>query len=82
MTEDRNQNLREAQKEYLRWHFCLGHLSADTIQWVLWQPSFGSSHKIQAASRCTPPKCAEYEYGKAHRWPIQAYSSILLSVKE
>ena len=35
VTKDRNQNLSEAQKEYLQLHFCLGHLGADTIQWVL-----------------------------------------------
>ena len=82
VTEDRNQNLTVVQKEYLWWHFHLGHLGADTIQWVLRQPSFGSSHKIQTAPRCTPPKYAAYEYGKAHHRPIQAYYSTPSSVKK
>ena len=72
VTEDRNQNLTEAQKEYLRWHYKLGHLGPATIQWLLRQPSFGNNLKIRAAARCTAPKCAACEYGKAHRKPLKA----------
>jgi Reverse transcriptase (RNA-dependent DNA polymerase) len=75
VTEERNQNLTEAQKEYLRWHFRLGHLHADVIQWILRHPSFRASQKCLAASRCTPPKCAACEYGKAHRRPSHAVTS-------
>ena len=63
VTEDRNQNLTEAQKEYLRWHYKLGHLGSATIQWLLRQPSFGNNLKSRAAARCTAPKCAACEYG-------------------
>ena len=70
VTEEVNQNLTEAQKEYLPWHFRLGHLNSNIIQWLLCQPSFGNSHKVRAAAHCTPPKCAACEYGKAHRRPL------------
>ena len=33
VTEEVSQNLPEAQKEYLRWHFRLGHLNSNIIQW-------------------------------------------------
>ena len=45
VTEDRNQNLTEAQKEYLRWHYKLGHFGSATIQWLLRQLSFGNNLK-------------------------------------
>ena len=51
VTEDRNQNLTEAQKEYLRWHYKLGHFGSATIQWLLQQPSFGNNLKSRAADR-------------------------------
>jgi len=82
VTDETNQNLTEAQKEYLHWHFRLGHLCSDTIQFLLRQPSFGTSQKIRAASRCTPPKCAACEYGKAHRKPLQASTSTPTPEKE
>lgn len=82
VTDETNQNLTEAQKEYLHWHFRLGHLCSDTIQFLLRQPSFGTSQKIRAASRCTPPKCAACEYGKPHRKPLQASTSTPTPEKE
>ena len=75
VTEASNQNLSEAQKELLRWHFRFGHLSAASIQWLLRQPSFGTSPVLRAAANCTPPKCAACEYGKAHRKPVKAVIS-------
>jgi hypothetical protein len=35
VTDDQNQNLSQAQKELLRWHFRLGHLGFRTIQMLL-----------------------------------------------
>ena len=44
--DETNQNLTEAQKEYLQRHFRLSHLCSDTIQFLLHQPSFRPSQKI------------------------------------
>mgnify|MGYP006171140743 FL=1 len=82
VTEEVNQNLTEAQKEYLRWHFRLGHLNSNIIQWLLCQPSFGNSHKFRAAARCTPPKCAACEYGKSHCRPLASTLSTPLPERE
>jgi hypothetical protein len=40
LTDAQNQNLTKGQKEYLCWHFCLGYLHSDVIQFLLRQPSF------------------------------------------
>ena len=82
VTEASNQNLSEAQKELLRWHFRFGHFSAASIQWLLRQPSFGTSLVLRAAANCTPPKCAACEYGKAHRNPVKAVISTPLPERE
>jgi hypothetical protein len=83
VTEEVNQYLtEETQKEYLHWHFHLGHLNSNIIQWLLCQPSFGNSHKVHAAAHCTPPKCTACEYGKAHRCPLESTLSIFSSERE
>jgi hypothetical protein len=35
LTEENNQNLSPAQKELLLWHYCLGHLSFQHLQWLM-----------------------------------------------
>eukprot|EP00957_Ditylum_brightwellii_P141477 10777888-Ditylum_brightwellii.AAC.1 len=34
LASSNNQNLSSAQKELLRWHQCLGHISFRQIQWL------------------------------------------------
>jgi hypothetical protein len=43
---DQNQNLSSAQKELLLWHFRLGHLSFQHIQWLMRPQNFNSLSPI------------------------------------
>ena len=73
VTDASNQNLTEAQKELLRWHFRLGHLNFEAIQLVLRSGALATSEgaKIlhRAASKCAHPRCASCQFGKQKRRP-------------
>jgi hypothetical protein len=75
VTDDENQNLSQAQKEVLRWHFRLGHLGFRTIQMLLWSKALGESNLKRAAAKCPLPKCASCQYGKPD-WGNCYYSSL------
>ena len=72
VTDDENQNLSQAQKELLRWHFRLGHLGFRTIQMLLRSKALGESNLKRAAAKCPLPKCASCQYGKQKRRPTGA----------
>ena len=66
---DDNKNLSEAQKELLRWHQRLGHLSFAKIQHLMrtgvLSHTEASRHLHTAASKIkSPPKCAACLFGK------------------
>ena len=70
--ENSNFNLSKAQKELLRWHYRLGHLSFRKIQFLMrtgvLSRSEASKRLHTAACKLTsPPKCAACLYGKQHR---------------
>jgi GAG-pre-integrase domain len=73
VTDESNQNLSEAQKELLRWHFRLGHANFDSIKLLLRSGSLASSEGARslhrAAAKCATPKCASCQYGKMKRRP-------------
>ena len=73
VTDTNNQNLSEAQKELLRWHFRLGHLSFEAIQMLLRSgtlaQSEGAKQMHRNASKCPHPKCASCQFGKQKRRP-------------
>ena len=72
-----NLNLTEAEKELLRWHHRLGHLSFRKIQFlmrtgVLSRSEANRSLHTAACRIVTPPKCAACQYGKQHQRPAPA----------
>ena len=69
-----NSNLSETEKELLRWHYRLGHLSFRRIQFLMQTGvlarSEGTRRVHTAASKLThPPMCAACQYGKQTRNP-------------
>ena len=69
-----NANLSETEKELLRWHFRLGHLSFRRVQFLLrtgvLARSEGTRRLHTSASKLTsPPLCAACQYGKQTRRP-------------
>ena len=72
-----NLNLTEAEKELLRWHHRLGHLSFRKIQFIMRTGvlSRSESHRSLHTAACqivNPPKCAACQYGKQHQRPAPA----------
>ena len=76
VTDSNNQNLTEAQKELLRWHFRLGHLHFESIQLLLRSgalaTSEGQKNLHRSASNCVLPRCASCQFGKAKRRPTSS----------
>ena len=64
-----NQNLTSAQKRLLRWHFRLGHLGFQTIQWLGRQKMLGLLGEKMAAATLQAPKCAACQFGKQGKTP-------------
>jgi GAG-pre-integrase domain len=65
ITEEANQNLTEAQKELIRWHFRLGHLNFRSVKLLLQSGALGRTRLQRAASNCPDPKCSSCQFGKA-----------------
>ena len=66
VTDDANMNLTASQKELLKWHYRLGHIGFQWLQWLIRSGRIIVSNK-SAVSNCQAPKCAACEYGKAIR---------------
>ena len=71
-TSEKNINLSAAEKELLRWHHRLGHLSYKKIQFLLQSGALAfsePSRRLQtaAAKLQTCPMCAACQYGKQRR---------------
>lgn len=79
VTDMANQNLSEAQKELLRWHFRLGHINFASIQLILRSGALATSEGAKAlhraASKCELPKCASCQFGKMKRRPTESTAS-------
>ena len=69
LTEEANANLTSSQKELLRWHYKLGHVSFRQIQWLIRNKKLSTIGSYKAVANCTIPKCASCEFGKASRRP-------------
>ncbi len=72
LTVPSNINLSEPEKELLRWHQRLGHLSIKRVQWLMRQGILGTtsySKQLQSsASKLTHgPLCAGCQYAKQRR---------------
>ena len=69
LTEEANANLTSSQKELLRWHYKLGHISFKQIQWLIRNKKIWTVSSSKAIANCDLPKCASCEFGKASRRP-------------
>ena len=73
VTNSTNKNLDPSQKELLKWHFRLGHISMAAIQHLLGTGTLAHSDSMKnlhrRASKCDKPKCASCEFGKGKRRP-------------
>ncbi|MGH3053715.1 MAG: hypothetical protein ACRDL7_01895, partial [Gaiellaceae bacterium] len=62
VTDDINQNLTSHQKLLLRWHFCLGHIGFESLQWLARR-----GFLPKTIANCDRPKCASCQFGSAQR---------------
>lgn len=76
VTDEANQNLSQAQKELLKWHFRLGHRNCKSIQMLLRSKALGESPLKRAAGKCQIPKCASCQFGKQRRRPIPTSTEV------
>ena len=78
-----NLNLSESEKELLKWHYRLGHLSFRRIQALLRTGVFSHSEasRLLHRSACRirhPPKCAACLYGKQSARPLPRTSNTII----
>ena len=50
VTNEANQNLTPSQKELLRWHFKLGHIGFQHVQWLI-HTEFEGAEKLQGSGQ-------------------------------
>lgn len=73
-----NENLSNAQKELLAWHYKLGHINLQHIQRLTKSRSEDPPFlpcRLSGTSSCQLPLCTACEYGKAHRHPDNTTST-------
>ena len=69
VVEASNSNLSETEKEWLKWHFRLGHPGADRLRFLMRSQVLAHSEETRSLHRACanlrhPPKCAACLYGK------------------
>jgi hypothetical protein len=69
VTDEVNQNLTSIQKLALRFHFRLGHISFQHIQWLGRQGLLGPEGAKMGKTTLSIPKCAACQFGKQGRTP-------------
>jgi hypothetical protein len=69
VTDEVNQNLTTSQKLLLRFHFRLGHIAFQHIQWLGRQGLLGPEGVKMGKTSLTAPKCAACQFGKQGRTP-------------
>ena len=69
VTNYSNQILTPSRKELLRWHFRLGHIGFQHVQWLIRTGRLKVQVNSKAVANCERPKCAACEFGKGHRRP-------------
>ena len=69
VTNEANQNLTPSQKELLRWHFRLGHIGFQHVQWLIHTGRLKVQGNSKAVANCERPKCAACEFGNGHHRP-------------
>jgi hypothetical protein len=69
VTNEVNQNLTAKQKLALRFHFRLGHISFQHVQWLGRQGVLGPEGVTMGKDAVATPKCAACQFGKQTRTP-------------
>ena len=64
VTDERNQNLTSLQKKLLQWHFKLGHVGFQNLQWIGRQGWLGPIGEKMGSTTVDAPKCAACQFGK------------------
>jgi hypothetical protein len=70
VTDEVNQNLTAKQKLLLRFHFRLGHIAFQHVQWLGRQGLLGPEGEVMGSDKVTAPKCAACQFGKQSQTPI------------
>ena len=70
--DDTNRNISAAEKEWLKWHFRLGHKTFRQIQFLMRSGVLAKTHRARAlhsqiAKMRSPPKCSACQFAKAKR---------------
>jgi hypothetical protein len=86
-TSASNANLSATEKELLRWHFRLGHLSFRKVQFLLQSGVMAhkdSARRLQtsAAKLHSFPMCASCQYGKQRRKPAPGKATHLIRERQ
>jgi hypothetical protein len=81
-----NYNLSEAEKELLRWHFRLGHISMRKVQFLMKTGVLATSESLRrlqakSAQLTNLPKCTACQYGKQKRTPAPGKTSNVIRDK-
>jgi len=69
VTDEFNQNLTQLQKSLLQWHWKLGHVGFQQLQWIGRQGWLGKTGERFGISSVHPPKCGACQFGKQDRNP-------------
>ena len=69
VTNESNQNLTPSQKELLQWHFRLGHIGFQHIQWLIRTERLKVQGNSKAVANCERPKYSACEFGKGNCIP-------------
>ena len=59
VTNEANQNLTTSQKDLLLWHFRLGHIGFQHVQWLFCTGRLKVQGNSKALANCERPKCAD-----------------------
>ena len=69
VTNESNQKLTPSEKELPRWHFRLGHIGFQHVQWLIRTRRLTVQGNSKAVANCERPKCAACEFWKGHCRP-------------
>ena len=83
VTDGENTNLTPLEKELLKWHYRLGHLGLDHVQWLARHGHLGpSAHRIGKTTITQRLLCSACQYGKMTRQPTKASTKTVKRDKE
>ena len=82
VTNEANQNTTPSQKELFQWHFRLGHIGFQYVQWLICTWRLKVQVNSNAVANFESPKCAACEFGKGNCQPNKVNTINKNSMKE